>query len=217
MKQYLLTVCYPAGSTQPQPEALQKIMRDVSAVQKEMQAAGVWVFSGGLHPANTATVLRQQNGEIVTTDGPFIESKEQIGGITVLTAPDLDAAIAWARKLARAIDAPDRGAAVLRGSLLTDIDVAQVFRREYGRAVAVLVRQLGDISLAEEAVQDAFVDGAGTLARGRSSALARGLDHHYRAQSRDRPSAARSHRATSARQRPCSSVERRPTEEHGRA
>jgi hypothetical protein len=106
MKQYLLTVCYPAGSTQPEPEALQKIMRDVSAVQKEMKAAGAWVFSGGLHPANTATVLRQQNGDIVTTDGPFIESKEQIGGITVLMAPDLDAAMQWAARLARATTTP---------------------------------------------------------------------------------------------------------------
>ncbi len=106
MKQYLLTVCYPAGSTQPEPEALQKIMRDVSAVQKDMQAAGVWVFSGGLYPANTATVLREQGGEILTTDGPFIESKEQIGGITVLQAPDLDVALGWARKLARATTTP---------------------------------------------------------------------------------------------------------------
>jgi hypothetical protein len=106
MKQYLLTVCYPAGATQPAPEALEKIMRDVSAVQKEMQAAGAWVFSGGLYPANTATVLRQQNGEILATDGPFIESKEQIGGITVLQAPDLDAAMAWAGKLARATTTP---------------------------------------------------------------------------------------------------------------
>jgi hypothetical protein len=106
MKTYLLTVCYPAGSTQPEPEALKNIMRDVSAVQKDMQSAGAWVFSGGLHPANTATVLRQQNGNIITTDGPFIESKEQIGGITVLKAPDLDAAIQWAEKLARATTTP---------------------------------------------------------------------------------------------------------------
>jgi hypothetical protein len=77
MKQYLLSVCYPAGGTQPQPDALQRITRDVHAVQKEMQAAGVWVFSGGLHPPSAATVLRHQSGEIVTTDGPFIESKEQ--------------------------------------------------------------------------------------------------------------------------------------------
>jgi hypothetical protein len=81
-------------------------MSDVNAVQKEMQAAGVWLFSGGLHSPNSATVLRHQNSDIVTTDGPFIESKEQIGGITILKAPDLDAAIAWARKLARAVTTP---------------------------------------------------------------------------------------------------------------
>jgi len=106
MKQYLLTVCYPAGGTQPPPEALQKIMRDVHAVQREMQSAGVWVFSGGLHPAGSATVLRHQDGGIVATDGPFIESKEQIGGITIVKAPDLDAALDWGRKLARAIGTP---------------------------------------------------------------------------------------------------------------
>jgi hypothetical protein len=106
MKQYLLSVCYPAGGTQPPPDALQRIMRDVHAIQKEMQAAGVWVFSGGLTAPSSATVLRHQGGGLITTDGPFIESKEQIGGITILTAPDLDAALAWARKLAHAIGTP---------------------------------------------------------------------------------------------------------------
>jgi hypothetical protein len=106
MKQYLLSVCYPAGGTQPPPEALQRIMRDVQAVQKEMQAAGVWIFSGGLSPPTSATVLRHQGGDVITTDGPFIESKEQIGGITILKAPDLDAALGWGRKLARAIGTP---------------------------------------------------------------------------------------------------------------
>jgi hypothetical protein len=106
VKNYLLSVCYPAGGQQPPPEALQRIMRDVYALQKEMQAAGVWVFSGGLHPANSATVLRHQGGDVVMTDGPFIESKEQIGGITILKAADLDAAIGWGRKLARAIGTP---------------------------------------------------------------------------------------------------------------
>lgn len=106
MKQYLLSVCYPADSRQPEPEALQKIMQNVIALQKEMQAAGVWVFAGGLHPASTATVLRHQGGDVVTTDGPFIESKEQIGGITILRAPDLDAALGWARRLARATTTP---------------------------------------------------------------------------------------------------------------
>jgi hypothetical protein len=81
-------------------------MRDVHAVQKEMQDAGVWIFSGGLTPPSSATVLRHQGGEVITTDGPFIESKEQIGGITILKAPDLDAALAWGRKLSRAIGTP---------------------------------------------------------------------------------------------------------------
>ena len=102
MKQYLLSVCYPAGSSQPPPAALTKIMNDVMALQKEMQAAGVWVFSGGLHAANSATVLRRENGNIVLTDGPFIESKEQIGGITIVRVSDLDAALSWARKLSSA-------------------------------------------------------------------------------------------------------------------
>ena len=106
MKQYLLSVCYPAGASQPPPAALNKIMSDVITLQREMQSAGVWVFSGGLHAANSATVLRHQNGDIVLTDGPFIESKEQIGGITIVRVPDLDAALLWARKLARATTTP---------------------------------------------------------------------------------------------------------------
>ena len=102
MKHYLLSVCYPAGGSMPQPAALDKIMSDVVALRGEMQSAGVWVFSGGLHASNSATVLRHQDGDIVLTDGPFIESKEQIGGITIVRVPDLDAALLWARKLARA-------------------------------------------------------------------------------------------------------------------
>lgn len=106
MKQYLLSVCYPAGSTQPVPDALQRIMRDVNAVNEEMRASGAWVFGGGLYPPNTATVVRHQSGGVVTTDGPFIESKEQIGGVSVIRAADLDAALEWARKLARATTTP---------------------------------------------------------------------------------------------------------------
>src|SRR5579862_3303136 len=98
MKQYLLSACYPAGGTAPSPDKLQKIMHDVAAVRREMQAAGVWVFSGGLQPSNTATVLRHRNGEVSVTDGPFIESKEMIGGITIIKAQDLNAALAWPAK-----------------------------------------------------------------------------------------------------------------------
>ena len=105
MKQYLLSVYQPDGDP-PEPAVLENVMRNVRAWRQELKDAGAWVFSGGLHPANTATVLRQQGGDVVMTDGPFIESKEQIGGITVLRAPDLDAALDWGRKLARAIGVP---------------------------------------------------------------------------------------------------------------
>ena len=106
MKQYLLSVCYPAGGTPPPPHELERIMRDVHVIQKDMQDQGVWVFSGGLTDHSTATVLRTQGGDVVMTDGPFIESKEQIGGISIVKAPDLDAAMGWGRKLARAIGVP---------------------------------------------------------------------------------------------------------------
>jgi hypothetical protein len=106
VKQYLLSVCYPADASQPAPAVLNKIMSDVKALRGEMQSAGVWVFSGGLHASNSATVLRHQNGDVMLTDGPFIESKEQIGGITIVLVPDLDAALLWARKLARATTTP---------------------------------------------------------------------------------------------------------------
>ncbi|MBS0367441.1 MAG: hypothetical protein JSR67_16625 [Proteobacteria bacterium] len=106
MQQYLLSVCYPAGSTQPQPAALKAIMRDVDELQREMKSAGVWIFSGGLHSAAAATVVRHQGRDLVVTDGPFIESKEQIGGITIIQCADLDAALAWARKFARAVTTP---------------------------------------------------------------------------------------------------------------
>jgi len=106
MNQYLLTVCYPAGGTMPAPATLQKIMKDVAAVRDEMQAAGAWVFAGGLHPASTATVVRVKDGEMLMTDGPFTEGKEHIGGVTVIKAADLDAALEWARKLSEATTTP---------------------------------------------------------------------------------------------------------------
>jgi hypothetical protein len=83
-----------------------KVMRDVDAVLLEMKAAGAWVFNAALHPASTATVLRLQAGEILMTDGPYAEGKEHIGGVCVIKAPDLDAALDWGRRLARAITLP---------------------------------------------------------------------------------------------------------------
>ena len=106
MKQYLLSIYYPEGATPPPPEALKKIMQDVYAVRDEMKAAGAWVFSSGLHDASTATVVRPNGADVLTTDGPFAEGKEQVGGLTIVKAADLDAALEWGRKLARATTLP---------------------------------------------------------------------------------------------------------------
>jgi len=105
MKQYLLSVYQPDGDPPPSVD-LQRIMRDVAKLRDEMQAAGAWVFSGGLHDASTATVLRLQGGDVLTTDGPYVEGKEHLGGFTIVEAPDLDAALEWARKTARVVPLP---------------------------------------------------------------------------------------------------------------
>jgi hypothetical protein len=102
MKQYLLSIYQPDGETPP-PEFLQKVMRDVNALIEETKTAGVWVFNGGLHPPGTATVVRLKDGDMLTTDGPYAEGKEHIGGFVIIKVPDLDAALEWARKTARAI------------------------------------------------------------------------------------------------------------------
>ena len=71
-----------------------------------MKAAGVWVFDGGLHGPEAATVVRLRDGELFTTDGPYVEGKEHIGGLLIVQAPDLDAALAWARRAAQVITLP---------------------------------------------------------------------------------------------------------------
>jgi hypothetical protein len=106
MPQYLLTVVEPTGGGQPEPEALAQIMKDVGVVDEEMRAAGVWVFAGGLYPPDSATTLRPQGDEVLITDGPFAEGKEHVGGFSIIDAPDLDAALDWGRKLARATTLP---------------------------------------------------------------------------------------------------------------
>ena len=81
-------------------------MRDVEALNGELRGAGAWVLAGGLHPSSTATVVRLESDEVLTTDGPFVEGKEQVGGFWVIKAPDLDAALQWARKATRACRVP---------------------------------------------------------------------------------------------------------------
>jgi len=105
MQQYLLSIYQPDGEPPP-PEILEPVMRDVAALNQELMAAGAWVFAGGLHPPSTATVVRLHGGDTLMTDGPFAEGKEHIGGVCIIAAPDLDAALEWGRKLSRATTLP---------------------------------------------------------------------------------------------------------------
>jgi hypothetical protein len=106
MAQYLLTVVEPSEGPAPDPAALEAIMAKVDAVDQEMRTAGVWVFAGGLYPPNSATVLRPKGDDVLLTDGPFAEGKEHVGGFSIIEVPDLDAALDWGRKLARATTLP---------------------------------------------------------------------------------------------------------------
>ena len=101
-QEYLLSVYQPDGPI-PAAEDLARIQRDLDALHGELKASGAWVFAGGLHPTSTATVVRLHDGQVLTTDGPFAEGKEHLGGFTIIRAPDLDAALEWGRRLAQAI------------------------------------------------------------------------------------------------------------------
>ena len=101
MKQYLLSIYQP--DLPPPPEVMARmdqIMANVNALVEEAKAAGAWVFNGALHAPSTATVVRFERGEVLTTDGPYAEGKEHIGGFLIVKAADLDAALAWGCRLA---------------------------------------------------------------------------------------------------------------------
>ena len=102
MKQYLLSIYQPDGPTPP-PEFLAEVVKKLDALNADLKAAGAWVFAGGLHPPSTATVVRAADGDPLITNGPYTEGKEHLGGFTIVRAPDLDAALAWAGRLAEAV------------------------------------------------------------------------------------------------------------------
>ena len=108
MPRYLLSMHSVAGATREPmtEEQMQKAWEPIQALEAEMKSAGAWVFSGRLHDADTATVVRVSGSEILTTDGPFVEAKEHLAGFYIVEAADLDAALGWASKVTRAISAP---------------------------------------------------------------------------------------------------------------
>ncbi len=105
MPQYLISVWHDDEyevdfST---PDAQRRVQK-VSALNEEMQRTGTWVFGGGLMPASSATTVQADGGEVSMTDGPYAESKEQMGGFWVIEAPDFDAALDWTRRCAIACE-----------------------------------------------------------------------------------------------------------------
>jgi hypothetical protein len=106
MAQYMLSVHMVEGAPVPSDAEMAQAYQDVDAFNAELQSSGAWVFGGGLHPATTATVVRYQDGDLLTTDGPFAETKEQLGGFWVVRAPDLDAALQLAGRASQACRNP---------------------------------------------------------------------------------------------------------------
>ena len=108
MAQYMLSLHNVEGEVgEPMTDdEMQQYWKGMQALNEEIRAAGAWVFGGALHEPDTATVVRVSEGEVLTTDGPFAESKEHLGGFYIIEAEDLDAALAWASKTTAAVRKP---------------------------------------------------------------------------------------------------------------
>jgi len=106
--QYLLSVHSVEGEARDPmtDEEMQQSWKQIQVLNEELKSAGAWVFSGRLHEPDTATVVRISDGEAVTTDGPFVESREHLGGFYIIQAEDLDAALVWASKATAAVGKP---------------------------------------------------------------------------------------------------------------
>jgi hypothetical protein len=105
MKRYLLSIYQPDGPL-PADVDLEKVMVDIATLIDDTKSAGAWVFNGGLFPPDTATVVRPGDDELLVTDGPYLEGKEHIGGLVVVEASELDAALEWGRRTANATGLP---------------------------------------------------------------------------------------------------------------
>jgi len=100
--QYLMSIYQPATGT-PEPATMARVAAELHRLNEELREQGSWVFTGGLDPVAGAAVVRADG---MVTDGPYLEGKEHVGGIYVLTAPDLDAALEWGRRVAVATTLP---------------------------------------------------------------------------------------------------------------
>ncbi|WP_329045683.1 YciI family protein [Amycolatopsis sp. NBC_01488] len=108
MTQYLLSAHSVEGEVRAPmtEEQMRQTYTQVMALEAELKSAGAWVFGGRLHEPDTSTVVRMSGGAVLTTDGPFVEAKEHLGGFYVIEAEDLDAALGWASKVTAIVGAP---------------------------------------------------------------------------------------------------------------
>lgn len=104
---YLLSMYQPDGGPPPELE-MEPIMRELGKINAELKAAGAWVFGGGLvdAPAASTVVHAQKTGEVLITDGPYVEGKEHLGGVDIIDVADLDEALAWARRYSEVTGLP---------------------------------------------------------------------------------------------------------------
>ena len=114
MTQYFLTLPHDSA-TEPtmetmDPAELEAVVAVVEEFNNKLKDDGAWVFAGGLHPPSTATTVDGTGDTPILTDGPFVEAKEYLGGFWIIEAPDLDAAIEYAKLGSKALRWPDRGA-----------------------------------------------------------------------------------------------------------
>ena len=109
MSQFLLSTYASEGEVPGAPRTpaeMETFMKRVAALEAEMDESGTFVFGGALHGPDASTVVRASKGDVLMTDGPFVEAKEHIAGFYIINADDLDAALAWARKVVDAINHP---------------------------------------------------------------------------------------------------------------
>jgi hypothetical protein len=110
MPRYLLSVHTVEGEVREPmtDEEMRQSMKRIGVLEQEMKSAGAWFSSARLHGPETASVVRVSGGKVLTTDGPFAETKEQLGGFYIIQAEDLDAALTWASKVTEVIKTPWR-------------------------------------------------------------------------------------------------------------
>jgi hypothetical protein len=108
MTHYMLSVHSVEGAARDPmtEEEMRESHRQLGLLEEEMKSTGAWVLSGRLRESGAATVVRMSSGKVLTTDGPFAESREHLGGFYIIEAADMDAALAWASKVTGAIQVP---------------------------------------------------------------------------------------------------------------